>query len=55
MNRFQKDVQMVNKYMEKCSVLPYIWDMQIKVKYIIMKPPKCGPECEAEDFHALML
>ena len=36
--------------MEKCSVLPYIWD-----KYIIMKPPKCGPECEAEDFHALML
>lgn len=47
---------MVNKYMEKCSVLPYIWDMQIKFKYdIIMKPPKCVPECEAEDYHALML
>lgn len=47
---------MVNQYMEKCSVLPYIWDMQIKVKCdIIMKPPKCGPECEAEDYHALML
>ena len=47
----KEDIQMVNKYMKMCSVLLYIWDMQMKTKYdIILKPPKCCPGCEAEGF-----